>query len=235
MNERIYSEVRSFLLLSLVSFLSHNYQMCLLWNFLVKFQICYYKFCTGQKCAQLFCRFPKYFDALHEMTSLIIAFLSKIICLPHAMLDIYILSFIPTYICRISSWHMWKTLTLSYFLLALLLKLPQTEKLTSYWKLVKSERLKWQLLLHPWLEFSLMHLHNDDCISFTVDLQHEIRVLSHLQEIQYCSFGSAPFQCWHISYFSVKYWTTLFLSISLFYRANTNICIHAHINICVWN
>lgn len=39
MNERIYSEIRSFLFLSLVSFLSHNYQMCLLWNFLVKFQM----------------------------------------------------------------------------------------------------------------------------------------------------------------------------------------------------
>lgn len=203
MNERIYSEIRSFLFLSLVSFLSHNYQMCLSWNFLVKFQICYYKSYTGQKCAQLFCRSPKYFDTLHEMTSLIIAFLSKTICLPHAMLDICILSFIPTYICRISVWHTRKTHMLSYFLLALLRKLLQREKLTSYWKLVKSDRLKWQLLLHPWLEFSLMHLRSDDYISFTVDLQHEIRVLSHLQEMLYCSFGSAAFLCWHISYFNV--------------------------------
>lgn len=127
---------------------------------------------------------------------------------------------------------------LSYFLLALLLKLLQREKLTNYWKLPESGRLKWQLLICPWLEFSVILLCSDDYVLFIVDLQHEIHMLNHLQEILYCNFGSAVFLCRYISYFSVKYWIKLFLSILLSYipiRGNINICINANINKYAWN
>lgn len=127
---------------------------------------------------------------------------------------------------------------LSYFLLALLLKLLQRENLTSYWKLLKSGRLKWQLLICPWLEFSLILLCSDDYVLFIVDLQHEIHMLNHLQDILYCNFGSAEFLCWYISYFNVKYWIKLFLSILLScipFSGNINICINTNINTNVWN